>query len=512
MANQHDDDMNDANQAADEGGSNWEDQGLEDDQDAGEVAVLAGEWGTTYPLSQQFLAKQAELTAVSAKAIELLLKEKVASAPSGSAHSGGAPSPTPLVDVRSLIHRPSLFSGEHTEKEDVRFWLKTVERAVGGIITDSHAKASYMGGCPRGRAQTMYESLIENETPSFEELSAFLIKHFGERNVEHLARQKLLSLRMKEGDLTGYTSEFMRHYSMCIVNPVNPADAIEFYHRGLTDELQSALRMDPATKKWWSDLTTLMDSATLEYAMREGTPAKSRVASVAAVQSAGGVQMNGCKGGNGSGGGKKRRYSNGKGKGAGKGSNAAAPASTPASGSGQASGSGTKRSSKPLQCYTCGGPHVARECPKRYKGDQASEVPPSADEPTTSGRVHPEQSCACHTVGAEMISELEGLSGHAFTESHAPGRRHVLIFDPEGDVSCELVRYLRVKQRNVSSMSGVVIAPENKRHAGHCLRGCNASRWFLRGHLSASRGTADLAVCPGMRLSIWIQWCLQWRA
>ena len=355
--------------------------------------ALSEEWGVEYPLTQAFLHENAKTTAQNSKAIELLL-QKVVSAPSGSASS-----PASLADVKSLIHRPSLFSGEQTEKEEVRSWLKTLERAVGGIITDSRAKADYMGGCLRGRAQVLYESLIEQQKPSFEELSEFLIKYFGEKNVEHHARQKLMSLCMKEGDLTGYTSDFMRYYSMCIANPVDPADAIEFYHRGLTVELQSALRMDPATKKWWSDLSTLIDSATLEYSVHEGKAAKSKAASVAAVQSADGVQMSKLKAANGGGGGKRRRNRKGKGKGSGNGSKGTA------SGNGQASGNGSKRSSKPLECYTCGGPHMARECPKRFRADQAS-APYSADEPSTSGRGHLEQSFACHVVGAEMISEL----------------------------------------------------------------------------------------------------------
>ena len=139
--------------------------------------ALSEEWGVEYPLTQVFLYENAKTTAQNSKAIELLL-QKVVSAPSGSASS-----PASLADVNSLIHRPSLFSGEQTEKEEVRFWLKTVERAVGGIITDSRAKAEYMGGCLRGRAQVLYESLIEQQKPSFEELSEFLIKYFGEKNV-----------------------------------------------------------------------------------------------------------------------------------------------------------------------------------------------------------------------------------------------------------------------------------------------------------------------------------------
>ena len=174
------------------------------------------------------------------------------------------------------------------------------------------------------------------------------------------------------------------------------------------------------------------------------------------------------------GGGKHRRNRKGKGKGSGNGSKGTA------SGSGQASGNDSKRSSKPLECYTCGGPHMARECPKRFRADQAS-APSSADEPSTSGTGHLEQSCACHAIGADMITELESLSGCAFSDLHASGRKHVLISDPKGDIYCELVLYLREKLQNMSSMSAVVIAPEHKRRARALFKGMQCIKVIPKG-------------------------------
>ena len=54
-------------------------------------------------------------TAKNNEALQWLL-EKVIDGPSGSANSNGGN----FADVKSLIHRPSLFTGELPEKEDVR--------------------------------------------------------------------------------------------------------------------------------------------------------------------------------------------------------------------------------------------------------------------------------------------------------------------------------------------------------------------------------------------------------
>ena len=61
----------------------------------------------------------------------------------------------------------------------MRSWSYTVERTVGGINTDLHAKAKDMGRCLRGRAEVLYETLIKPQKPSFEELSVFLIRSLG---------------------------------------------------------------------------------------------------------------------------------------------------------------------------------------------------------------------------------------------------------------------------------------------------------------------------------------------
>ena len=162
--------------------------------------------------------------------------EKVRSTPLGNVHAGGAQE-TSLADVKSLIHRPPLFYGENPEKEDVRAWLRMCERIVGPLVTTNRGKAEFVAGLLRGNAQSMYETGIEQQKPSFEELSAFLIKEFGEKNPEHHARLRLIDMHMKEGDLTGFKSDFMRSLSLCVENPVNRADAIEFFYRGLTAEL-----------------------------------------------------------------------------------------------------------------------------------------------------------------------------------------------------------------------------------------------------------------------------------
>ena len=57
-----------------------------------------------------------------------------------------------------------------------------------------------------------------------------------------------------------------------------------------------------------------------------------------------------------------------------------------------------------------------------------------------------------------MISELEGLSRSAFTDQQAFEKKHVLVFNPKGEFSCQLVLYLREKLKHRPSISAVVIA------------------------------------------------------
>ena len=305
---------------------------------------------------QAFLLETAECPALHSKGLELVV-EKALSAPSGSASP-----PSSLADVCCLIHRPSLFSGEQPEKEDVFSWLSTVDCAVGCISSDSHVKAAYTASCLTGQAQVLYNGLIKHQAPPFEELSSFLIRHFGGGNVEHRARQKLRSLYMKEGDLRGYLAEFMRYYSRCTANPVGPACATAWFHQGLTVELQSALLVDPATGLWWSDLRTLIDSAMHEDAAPalKGKAAFSGAARVAAVQSAGGGENEELRAANGFG---------GMGMG-----NETLSRGRAGLGSGQASGSKRKGPFKPPECFVCGDPHRARKCAKRFKPNNAGQA------------------------------------------------------------------------------------------------------------------------------------------
>ena len=186
-----------------------------------------------------------------------VLMEKVSSTPLGNVHAEGAQE-TGLADVKSLIHRPPLFYGEKPETENVRAWLRSRERIVGPLVTTNWGKTEFVAGLLRGNAQSMYETGIEQQKPSFEELSAFLITEFGEKNPEHHARLTLIDMHMKEGDLTRFKTDFMRNLSLCVKNPVNRADAIEFFYRELTAELQTSLCMDPVIKLWWTDLKTLV--------------------------------------------------------------------------------------------------------------------------------------------------------------------------------------------------------------------------------------------------------------
>ena len=191
--------------------------------------------------------------------------------------------------------------------------------------------------------------------------------------------------------------------------------------------------MDPVTKLWRTDLKTLMDAAILLYGPREGKGKSAKSAApVAAIHTgdSGGAkfQVDKPAGDAAGGGGKKRRSRSKKAKGSGGGSSA---------GGGGASSSGNAAKKKALACYVCGGPHKAMECPNKHSANKASDrLPSSADEPSTSGREHLSQTCACHAVGPETVTELEQLSGCKFTDPHADGRRHVLIFDPAGDITC----------------------------------------------------------------------------
>ncbi len=316
-----------------------------------------GQGSKSPPCIQALLLETAKYTALHSKALKLLL-ERALSAPSVCASS-----PNSLADACCLIHRPSLFHGEQPEKEDVFSWLSTVDCAVGCISTESCVKAAYAATCLRGQALVLYTGLIKKQAPSFEELSKFLIKHFGGGNVEHRARQKLRSMYMKEGDLRGYLAEFMRYYSRCTANPVGPACATAWFHQGLTVELQAALLVDPATGLWWSDLTTLIDSAMTEDATLalKSKAAFSGAARVAAFQSAGGGQNEELRAANGIGG-------------MGKGNDALNRGPGSALGSGQASSSKRKRPFKPPECVICGDPHHARECAKRFKPDNGATI------------------------------------------------------------------------------------------------------------------------------------------
>ncbi len=338
-----------------------------------------GQGSERLPCIQAFLLETAKCTALHSRALKLLL-ERALAAPPGSAHS-----PNSLADVSCLIHRPSVFSGEQPEKEDVFSWLSTVDCAVGCISTDSRVKAAYAATCLRGQAQVLYNGLIKKQAPSFEELSRFLIKHFGGGNVEHRARQKLRGLYMKEGDLRGYLAEFMKYYSRCTTNPVGPACAAAWFHQGLTVELQSALLVDPGTGLWWSELTTLIDSAMLEDAALAlgGKAAFSGAARVAAMQSTGGGQNEELRAGNGYG-----RMSTG--------NNALEWGPRAALGSGQASGSKRKGPFKLPECFICGDLHHTSKCAKRFKpnnADQASEAPPFMKSRKRCGRTHSSSHC-----------------------------------------------------------------------------------------------------------------------
>ncbi len=180
----------------------------------------------------------------------------------------GGSQDTGLANVKNFWSRPPLFTGENPEKEDVRTWLRLVGRMVAPLTNSSQGKADFVAGCLRGNAQSLYETRLEHLKPSFEELSAFLIKEFAEKNPEHHARLRLKHLRMKEGNLSAFKAEFTRNLSLCEKKPVHDADAIEYFYAGLTPELQNLLLMDPLTKEWWADLNTLMDAATLLYSQR----------------------------------------------------------------------------------------------------------------------------------------------------------------------------------------------------------------------------------------------------
>ena len=166
--------------------------------------------------------------------------EKVSSTPSSSVHAGVSQD-TGLADVKSLIHMPPLLYGENSEKEDVRAWLRLCKRIVGPLVTTNRGKAGFVAGLLRGNAQSMYETGAVQRKFSFEELSAFLIKEVGEENPAHHARRRMVDMHMKEGELTGFKSELVRKLSLCVENPSNGADSIEFFYMGLTAELQNSL-------------------------------------------------------------------------------------------------------------------------------------------------------------------------------------------------------------------------------------------------------------------------------
>ena len=192
------------------------------------------------------------------------LAEKVSTPtmPAGGSQDSG------LANVKTLWSRPPSVTGENPEKEDVRAWLRLVGRMVEPLTNSSQGKADFVAGCLRGNAQSLYETRLEQQKPSFEELSDFLVKEFAEKNPEHHARLRLKHLRMKEGNLPAFKAEFNRNLSLCEKKPIHDADAIEFFYDGLTPELQNLLLMDPLTKEWWANLTTLMDAATLMYSQR----------------------------------------------------------------------------------------------------------------------------------------------------------------------------------------------------------------------------------------------------
>ena len=165
--------------------------------------------------------------------------------------------------------------------------------------------------------------------------------------------------------------------------------------------------MDPVTKLWWTDQKTLMDAATLLYATREGKGKSAKSAApVAAIHSGDGsgatFQVDKPASDAAGDGTKKHRRRSKKPKGFGGGSSA---------GGGGASSSGNAAKKKALSCYVCKGPHKAMDCPNKHSADKASDrLLSSADEPSTSSREHSSQTCACHAVGPEMVTELEQLS------------------------------------------------------------------------------------------------------
>ncbi len=164
--------------------------------------------------------------------------------PAGAPLPANPPDPKP-ASVGSLMHKPDLYTGEDP-KIDVRQWLKLVARV--GARLSAQELLALCASSLRGRAAKLYEASLEGKEHSFADVSALLIGNYGEKNPEYHARCNALDLVMSNGDLASYTSEFLGFKALCIEEPISEADAILFYHRGLTKSLRDALVMDPKTR------------------------------------------------------------------------------------------------------------------------------------------------------------------------------------------------------------------------------------------------------------------------